>query len=576
MSSIRILEDHVVNKIAAGEVVERPASVVRELVQNALDAGAKTIMVALGEGGRELVRVADDGSGMARDDALMCLERHATSKIAAVEDLDIVSTLGFRGEALPSIAAVGRLELRTRLHDADAGTSVQVHGGEVRRVSEIGCAPGTDVAVRNLFFNTPARRKFLRTASTELSHCVEAVVREALVHPGVDFSVRHQGRVLLRAPPADGAARVRAALRYTGALSSTSFEEGGYAVQAHFAPPRVHRATTAGSTYLFVGHRFVRDLVLRRALRAAYRDLVPAGRHPLIVLRLEVPPGLVDVNVHPAKAEVRFRDPTDVTRFVSTGLRAALLAELDTAPPPPRGSRGARPEPRHPTLPLERPGPAAHPDDAGLPAPPPAAPATAPASEPPSPPFEVAPAPVPRLRRAQVLGTAGGRLAVGTEGDDLLLVDLHAARLALAQARLAVAWSTGAGAAQRFLTPQRVELSRGHVAALVAAEEQLSALYLDVVGLDPGSVALRGLHPVLAEADAAELLTAVGSALVAGSGPDAVRAAIARHAVADRAVALDHHEVRTLLAALDEEAPDRVGGVQLRLGIADVRARLGR
>ena len=305
---IRVLEDRVVNKIAAGEVVERPASVVKELVENSLDAGASRLRVELQDGGRKLVRVTDDGSGMSRVDAQLCLERHATSKISTEEDLFRVQTLGFRGEALPSIAAVGRFELQTRRAEDEAGTQVMVDGGRLVRVGELGCPVGTRISLRSLFYNVPVRRKFLRTAATELSHCVEAVRRQALVRPELDVEVVHGGRTLLRAPPvADLAAR---ALDVVGKdaeeLVPVDFSDGPLRVWGLASPVGVHRGS-GGGTWLYVNGRYVRDPVVRRGVREAYRGAIPRGRFPVLILLLELPPDHVDVNVHPAKTEVRFQ-----------------------------------------------------------------------------------------------------------------------------------------------------------------------------------------------------------------------------------------------------------------------------
>ena len=323
---VRILEEHLINKIAAGEVVERPASVVKELVENALDARATSLAVHLRAGGRNLVRVVDDGVGMNRTDALMSLERHATSKIREDEDLFRVSTLGFRGEAVPSIASVSRFELLTRPHDAEVGTRIKVEGGKLMDVAPAGAAPGTEVTVASLFYNLPARRKFLRSVDTELGHCLEAITREALIRPDLDVEVTHDDRPLLRAAPAKTRATRAADLlgAHGEALVPVSFTRGTLEVDALISPVGVHRASPQGSSWLYVNGRFVRDLVLRRAVTAAYAGIVPKDRYPVVILEVRVPTEDVDVNVHPAKTEVRFVNGFALQNAVTEGLRAVL------------------------------------------------------------------------------------------------------------------------------------------------------------------------------------------------------------------------------------------------------------
>jgi DNA mismatch repair protein MutL len=323
---IRILEDHLVNQIAAGEVVERPSSVVKELVENALDAGATRVEVELRAGGRELIRIQDNGSGMDPDDVLMCIERHGTSKIRGEEDLGRVHTLGFRGEALPSIASVARVEIISRPASAEAGFRVVVEGGRMRKPEPTGAPVGTRLTVRNLFFNIPVRRGFLRTVPTELGHCVEAVLREAMVRPSVGFKVEHEGRTVLSAPVVETRAeRARDLLKTHGdQLFEVRFSSGTLQVEGLLSPVGVHKASASGAMHLYVNGRYVRDLTLRRAINQAYRNLVPRGRYPVVVLEVRLPVEDVDVNIHPAKTEVRFRFGQDLFEAVSEGVRSAL------------------------------------------------------------------------------------------------------------------------------------------------------------------------------------------------------------------------------------------------------------
>jgi len=323
MGRIRVLDDALADQIAAGEVVERPASIVRELLDNAIDAGATRIVVEVGGGGSELLRVTDDGEGMEPDDAVLALRRHATSKLRAIEDLEQLATLGFRGEALPSIASVGRLVLTTRTRAASGGTRVAVEGGGTPVVTQAGCAPGTSVEVRDLFYNVPARRKFLRAAATESAHIAEILVRAALAHPALHLELRRDGRVA-RAflPAADLVSRTRAVLELPTLAHLTGARDGVHVEALLDAPERARSGTTALHT--FVNRRPVRERTLARAVAFAYGSVLPPGRFPTGVVHLTIDPREVDVNVHPQKAEVRFargREVLDaVTRVLAHGL----------------------------------------------------------------------------------------------------------------------------------------------------------------------------------------------------------------------------------------------------------------
>jgi DNA mismatch repair protein MutL len=379
---VQRLDDVVVDQIAAGEVVERPASVVKELVENALDAGATRVLVELKDGGTSLIRIVDDGCGMSRADAELALERHATSKIRSADDLVGVATLGFRGEAVPSIASVSRFELITRPAEEDIGTRIVVEGGRRLEVEDAGCAAGTELRVRDLFFNIPARRKFLRTPQNEGQHATEAIVRLSLGRPDVAFTVRAEGRdVIVTRACADLATRAREVLgTLARPLVPVSFARRGLTVQGLASPQGVHQADSQVS-YLYVNGRFVRDPVLRRAVLRAYEDLVPRGRHPVVVLSIHVPPEDVDVNVHPAKTEVRFRDPRGLVDAIAEGLRsvvaplpAVVRESVPVAPSLPLpGFANVIPSFRPEIRPPVAPGVAAHPDDdpalRGLPAP---------------------------------------------------------------------------------------------------------------------------------------------------------------------------------------------------------------
>ncbi|HEX6624484.1 MAG TPA: DNA mismatch repair endonuclease MutL [Pyrinomonadaceae bacterium] len=329
MSKIRVLSDHVANQIAAGEVVERPASVAKELVENAIDAGARRVEIDSEGGGRRLLRVADDGEGMTRDDAVLAFERHATSKINTTEDLDRIGTLGFRGEALASIASVARVELVTQREGEAEGTRVLIEGGRMRDVAPAARPRGTTVAARDLFFNVPARRKFLRSEATENYHLTNLVTHYALARPDIAFTLTSNGREILRAAPAadlrERAYQIFGAEFVESLLEVKGAHAGVARVRGYVSAPR-ERRTTRDAQFLFVNGRYVRDRVMTRALSEGFRSVLPQGAFPAALLFLDVPPEEVDVNVHPAKTEVRFRRTSAIADAVRDAVRDALVA----------------------------------------------------------------------------------------------------------------------------------------------------------------------------------------------------------------------------------------------------------
>jgi len=355
MGRIHVLPEHVANKIAAGEVVERPASVVKELLENALDAGATRIKINIEAGGKKLIQITDNGCGMVRDDAMLAFERHATSKIKDAEDLLSVATLGFRGEALPSIASVSRLRLETRDAEATAGTVIEINGGKMARVEEAGLPAGTSITVRDLFFNTPARKKFLKAESTELSHIASLVTHYALAHPEKHFELHSATSAMLVAPPVAGyservyqvfgketldqliAVAAMQPLEHVGLPQPPPWrrteEENENAAAADPGKMRLHgfvskpeiQKLNRNSIFVFVNGRLIRDRLIQHGLTEAYRNIIPPAVYPVVLLFLELPPGEVDVNVHPSKTEVRFRQPTLMHDFVRDTVRAALM-----------------------------------------------------------------------------------------------------------------------------------------------------------------------------------------------------------------------------------------------------------
>jgi DNA mismatch repair protein MutL len=328
---ITVLPDEVANHIAAGEVIERPASVVKELVENALDAEASHLNIEIGGGGKTYIRVADDGYGMSREDAERAFERHATSKIGSTADLSTISTLGFRGEALPSIASVAKVKLVTCVADALVGTRIEIHGGEVLHVSDSGAAPGTFIEVRDLFYKTPARLKFLKSAATEVSYINAVIIEEALAHPTVGFSVKHNARDQLHVPT-DSELLPRIAGLFGRDLARDLVEvqerAGSLELRGLIGLPSCHRANR-NYQKVFVNQRPVKDKVISHAIQQAYDTIIPKRRHAVVFLFLTLPAQLVDVNVHPTKSEIRFVHSQAIHHLVSNGLRTTLSSALN-------------------------------------------------------------------------------------------------------------------------------------------------------------------------------------------------------------------------------------------------------
>lgn len=328
MAKIRVMPEQLANKIAAGEVVERPASAVKELVENAMDAEARQISIEVHGSGCRTIRVVDNGIGMEEDDAILALERHATSKITSDADLAAIQTLGFRGEALPSLAAVSKFELQSRTRESTAGTRISVAAGVVKEVSACGCPAGTQVRVRDLFYNQPARRKFLKSEKTEFGHVVDTLTRLALGRPEIHFSLRQKNRQIHDWPAAINLQQRLAQIfpkRLTQSWLAVSHRQGVLSLVGFLSPPELYRSNSR-MLFLYVNGRPVWDQQLRIALLEAYRTLLPKGKYPLGVLFLELPAKQVDVNVHPTKAEVRFQDPRTLCKTVTNAAQAALAA----------------------------------------------------------------------------------------------------------------------------------------------------------------------------------------------------------------------------------------------------------
>ena len=452
---IHLLSDAVINKIAAGEVVDRPASVVKELVENSLDAGATRVEIEVVAGGRKLIVVSDNGRGMDRDDALMSIERHATSKIRDVSDIEQIETLGFRGEALAAISAVSQFTLSTRTAESLAGTEIAVSGGAVQEVKEAGCPSGTSLRVRHLFFNVPARRKFLRSEQTELSHVRQTFLVYALSHPAIGWRLVVDEREAYNLPAGSSLEHRLAELfgsDLVRQLRPVDFEAGPLKVKGYAGLPQVSRADRA-EQYVFINGRPAGAPLLHFAVSEAYHTLLPRGRYAPIFLFLELPADQVDVNVHPAKKEVRFRNGRAVRDLVLEALRRALeipagaAGPAGAAPvpvwiPPPQSvppTISARPGFDYPRLPLAPESPA------GIP----------PAGEP----SVVSPGGAAPWSWYRVLGQVGGLYVVMETADGLVLMDPHAAHERVLFERFMREVKARRVNSQGLLTPETVDLS---------------------------------------------------------------------------------------------------------------------
>lgn len=330
MAKIAILDEHIANQIAAGEVVERPASVVKELVENAIDAGATKIEVAVEEGGMQLIRVTDNGSGIEPEDCETAFYRHATSKITSGRDLFQIRSLGFRGEALPSIAAVAKVRLVSSSNDSGLGRVIEIEGGSLKLNEDIAAPQGTDIVVKELFYNTPARLKYMKTIQTELGHISDTMYRQALAHPEIAFTLRHNGNTLLQSPGGGDLLQVIAAVYGVNAskgMVPIEAEDLDYRVTGYIGRPDLARSSRSGMSTIVNG-RYIRNQGLHQAILRAYHTLLPINRYPLVVLMLEMHPSLVDVNVHPSKLEVRFSKEPELNSFVENSVRAVLSGQV--------------------------------------------------------------------------------------------------------------------------------------------------------------------------------------------------------------------------------------------------------
>ena len=512
---IRLLPDGVINRIAAGEVVERPASAVKELVENAIDAGARRIEVRIKEGGRALIQVVDDGCGMAREELPLAIARHATSKLAIDADLRNIATLGFRGEALPAIAAVSRLGIVSRQQSAENAWSLAVEGGRTEQAMPAAHPPGTTITVRDLFYATPARLKFLKTERTESGHIADCIQRLAMARPDIAFTLANGEREVLRAPVAADLidpclSRLALVIGHDFADNTMQLEaeRDGVRLTGYTGLPTYNRAT-ARQQYLFVNGRPVRDKLLTSAVRGAYQDFIGGGRHPVVALFVNLAPEGLDVNVHPAKTEVRFRDAGLVRGLIVGTLKRALAeAGHRAATTVSQAALGAvRPGDRS-----FQPALSAHGGAARGPYPRSAVPAEngltdvaaeyheplgSPTAETP----EVAPVPESDYPLGVARGQVHATYIVAQTGDGIVIVDQHAAHERLVYERMKSALNRGGVARQILLLPEVVELEENLATNLTVRAQELETLGLVVEAFGPGAVIVRETPAMLGEGD---------------------------------------------------------------------------
>jgi len=559
---IRVLPDEIASQIAAGEVVERPSSVVKELVENAIDAGAHDVRVEARAGGKGFIRVTDDGCGVPAAEAELAFHRHSTSKLATADDLARITTLGFRGEALASIAAVSRVTFVTRAADEPLGMLLRLEGGRVVACQESGRPPGTAVTVEDLFFNVPARRKFLRSEQTERRHIDGWLTRYAMAYPALRFTLIHDGRVVFQSPGNDRLRNVLIAV-YGLEVGAAVLEiipddqrpPSSIQVTGFVGPPSLHRANR-GYITLFVNGRWVQDAPLTYAVIQAYHTLLPSGRYPLAVAMVRLPPEDVDVNVHPAKAEVRFRDGDAVFRGVQKAVRRTLLERSPVPivthrpaawPEPPAQWREERRE-RLAGLRLRPAGEQLHfeerlpdvrvPETALVP-------------------------PAGRLPPLRVVGQVGTTYIVAEGPEGMYLIDQHAAHERVLFEQLLAERQRAEVASQALLEPQVVELAPEAASLLEEHLEVLNSLGFRVEPFGGTAMLARALPAMVAEVDPARVLEDVAAALLVGDAPLAgtVEEAVARQVCKQAAVkagqVLAQEEMEKLMRALEQCASPR-------------------
>jgi DNA mismatch repair protein MutL len=554
VGSIRSLPELLVNQIAAGEVVERPASALKELMENSLDAGAQSVAVDLVEGGVRRLRVVDDGGGIDRDDLPLAVARFATSKIASLEDLERAATLGFRGEALASIGAVARLAISSRRAGDRHAWRIACNAGAVGAVEPAALAAGTTVDVEDLYFNTPARRKFLKSEATEFARCDEAYARIALSRPGVAFSLAHNGRRTSHLPPEDLRARAGRVIGedFAQAAVDVASEGARTRLAGLVAPPGFTRAAR-DAQYLFVNGRFVRDKVVAHAIREAYADVLHHDRHPAFVLFLEVDPALVDVNVHPTKSEVRFRESSAMHQFVFHSLSKALAGKLGTDHFLPQGGTAVPPDGNKwsvPNFPTQSPLSVAQSSERYE-----AFFAAAVVDER----REAAPAPSESPALGYALAQVHGVYIVAQNAAGMVLVDMHAAHERIVYEGLKAALDGATLASQPLLVPIAMTATAEEVEQASQSRAELGSLGFDVAAAGPRELVIRAVPALLADLDAQGLLRSVlaemrefGASRVLTERRNELLSTMACHAAVRANRALTVPEMNALLRRMEE------------------------
>jgi DNA mismatch repair protein MutL len=498
-SKIQILPDHVSQVIAAGEVVERPASAVKELVENSIDAGCSRVIVELGGGGMQFIRVRDDGEGMTPEEVPLSLQRHATSKIREAGDLFAINTFGFRGEALPSIASVSNMTLLTRTRQSISGTKVVCVAGEIRSIGEIGCPVGTEVEVRDIFFNVPVKRKFLKSIRSELHQALNHFLKLSLAHPSVAFKFIHDGRTLHELVKTESPqVRVEAIVgkETYDHLQPFTFEDGETRISGFASLPSISRKSADG-IYLYVNQRFVKDRMVYKAVTEAYRHVIPAGRFPAVVLHVVVPPYAVDVNVHPTKAEVKFRDPERVFQAVYGALHSLLEPASYVAPSTrqeaPLTSFDSREDSVRGTHLSHVPAQLSFPKgyEGG---------------------FLVARDAVPVKEefavksRVRILGQIHGTYLLGEIEEGLVLIDQHAAHERILFERFKKQYETRSVPVVQYLIPIMLELTAEESSIVSSYVEEFHAMGFEIDQAGEKDYALRSAPSLIPEKDIAELI----------------------------------------------------------------------
>ncbi|MDQ3693731.1 MAG: DNA mismatch repair endonuclease MutL [Chloroflexota bacterium] len=575
---LRLLSPDTIGKIAAGEVVERPASIVKELVENALDAGASRILVTLRGGGSELIEVADNGHGMVASDLAIAVQRHATSKLSSFDDLDRLQTLGFRGEALPSIGAVSDLTLRSRPAGGSHGAELRLEFGRQVPARDVGAPPGTVVTVRDLFANVPARRKFLRQAATEAGYAVRAVSAYACAYPDIAIELTvDQRRVFATSGSGDLAAAAVSVIGPDVGAAVVPLAElepaaaiPGVAVSGWVGAPAVHRSQRHGMVF-FVNGRWIQSRSLSFALEDAYHSLLMVGRHPLCVVRITVDPAAVDVNVHPTKAEVKFVDERAVARAVQRAAHAALArAPRDDLPPVRLSPWTAGHDREQQTLPNGGPGRFL-----------PFARRSLGDDEEPAASVAAHPSGIPVMR---VLGQVGASFIIAEGPDGMYLIDQHAAHERVMYEKILFQMQQRAIDRQGLLDPIVVELSPEEQAIFERSREELAEIGFEIEPFGDGAVAIRAIPAIVRGVDVAERLHLILGELVEGgagdSWLDAVAISTACHTSIRAGQLLSLPEMRELVADLERSSQPRACGhgrpTMLHVSQADLERQFGR